>query len=56
MAGLLAIFSEFEREIPRERIRADLAHARQNGQHLGRPVTADFRGIRKIPGLCVSEL
>jgi len=40
MAGLLAIFSEFEREILRERVRAGLAHARPNGQRLGRPVTA----------------
>ena len=40
MAGLLAVFSEFEREILRERVRAGLAHARQNGQRLGRPATA----------------
>ena len=39
MAGLLAIVAEFEREILRERVRAALAHARQNGQRLGRPVT-----------------
>src|SRR5579875_3862765 len=31
MAGLLAIFSEFERDILRERTRAGLAEARQNG-------------------------
>jgi hypothetical protein len=30
MAGLLAIFAEFEREILRERTRAGLAHAREN--------------------------
>ena len=40
MAGLLAVFAEFEHEILRERVRAGLAHARQNGQRLGRPVTA----------------
>ncbi len=40
MAGLLAVFAEFEREILRERVCAGLAHARQNGQRLGRPVTA----------------
>jgi DNA invertase Pin-like site-specific DNA recombinase len=40
MAGLLAVFAEFEREILRERVRAGLAHARQNGQRLGRPKTA----------------
>ena len=40
MAGLLAVFAEFEREILRERVRAGLAQARQNGQRLGRPATA----------------
>ena len=40
MAGLLAVFAEFEREILRERVRAGLAHARQNGKRLGRPQTA----------------
>jgi len=40
MAGLLAIFAEFEREILRERTRAGLAHARENGKRLGRPATA----------------
>jgi DNA invertase Pin-like site-specific DNA recombinase len=40
MAGLLAVFAEFEREILWERVRAGLAHARQNGQPLGRPATA----------------
>jgi DNA invertase Pin-like site-specific DNA recombinase len=40
MAGLLAIFAEFEREILRERTRAGLAHVRANGKRLGRPATA----------------
>jgi putative DNA-invertase from lambdoid prophage Rac len=50
MAGLLAIFSEFEREILRERVRAGLAHARQNGQRLGRPLTAALHAeqVRKL--------
>ncbi|HEY6271606.1 MAG TPA: recombinase family protein [Terriglobales bacterium] len=43
MAGLLAVFAEFEREILRERVRAGLAQARQNGQRLGRPLTAGLR-------------
>jgi putative DNA-invertase from lambdoid prophage Rac len=42
MAGLLAVFAEFEREILRERVRAGLAHARANGQRLGRPPTASL--------------
>jgi len=40
MAGLLAVFAGFEREILGERVRAGLAHARQNGKLLGRPATA----------------
>jgi DNA invertase Pin-like site-specific DNA recombinase len=40
MAGLLAVFSEFEREILRERVRVGLAQARQAGKRLGRPVSA----------------
>jgi DNA invertase Pin-like site-specific DNA recombinase len=50
MAGLLAIFAEFEREILRERTRAGLAQARQNGKRLGRPVTAGLQAteIRKL--------
>ncbi len=39
MAGLLAIFAEFEREILRERVKAGIAHARQKGKNHGRPVT-----------------
>ena len=50
MAGLLAIFAEFEREILRDRVRAGLAHARQNGKRLGRPMTAGLQAaeIRKL--------
>jgi len=44
MAGLLAVFAEFEREILGERVRAGLAHARQNGKRLGRPPTAARKG------------
>jgi len=40
MAGMLAIFAEFEREILRERTRAGLVQARLNGKQLGRPITA----------------
>lgn len=50
MAGLLAVFAEFEREILRERVRAGLAQARQNGKQLGRPVTAARKAdnVRKL--------
>lgn len=36
MAALWAVFAEFKREIPRERLRAGMAHARQDGKKLGR--------------------
>jgi putative DNA-invertase from lambdoid prophage Rac len=57
MAGLLAIFAEFEREVLRERTRAGLAHARQNGKRLGRPLTAGLQAvqIRKLHGAGVSK-
>jgi putative DNA-invertase from lambdoid prophage Rac len=50
MAALLAVFAEFEREILRERVRAGLAHARQNGKRLGRPITAGLHAdqVRKL--------
>jgi putative DNA-invertase from lambdoid prophage Rac len=60
MAGLFAIFAEFEREILRERTRAGLAHARQNGKRLGRPVTAGLHAaeVRKLhrAGISKSEI
>lgn len=40
MAGLLAVFAEFEREILRERTKAGVAHAWANGKRLGRLATA----------------
>jgi putative DNA-invertase from lambdoid prophage Rac len=50
MAALLAVFAAFEREILQERVRAGLAHARQNGKRLGRPATAALHTaeIRKL--------
>jgi len=60
MAGLLAIFAEFEREILRERTKAGLAHARQTGKRLGRPATAAVHAaeIRKLhrAGISKSEI
>jgi DNA invertase Pin-like site-specific DNA recombinase len=60
MAGLLAVFAAFEREILGERVRAGLAHARQNGKRLGRPTTAarHAREIRKLhrDGISKSEI
>ncbi len=60
MAGLLSVFAEFEREILRDRVRAGLAHARQNGQRLGRPATAALHAaaVRKLyrTGVSKSEI
>jgi len=60
MAGLLAVFAEFEREVLRDRVRAGLAHARQSGKRLGRPLTAALQTgeVRKLrrAGLSKSEI
>jgi DNA invertase Pin-like site-specific DNA recombinase len=60
MAGVLAVFAQFEREILQERVRAGLAHARQNGKKLGRPVTAARHAteVRKLhrAGISKSEI
>ena len=60
MAGLLAVFAEFKREMLRERVRAGLAHARQNGKRIGRPATATMHTdeVRKLrrSGLSKSEI
>jgi DNA invertase Pin-like site-specific DNA recombinase len=45
MAGLLAVFAEFEKEILRERVCAGLAHARQRGQRLGRPPSVLHKAV-----------
>src|SRR5579863_6102757 len=57
MAGLLAVFAEFEREILRERVRAGLADAKRNGQRLGRPMTAGLHAdkVRKLHRAGVSK-
>ena len=57
---LLAVFAAFEREILGERVGAGLAHARQNGTRLGRPLTAGLHAgqVRKLhrSGLSKSEI
>jgi putative DNA-invertase from lambdoid prophage Rac len=57
MAGLLSVFAQFEHEILRERVRAGLAHARENGKRLGRPATAAAKSveIRKLYRAGVSK-
>jgi putative DNA-invertase from lambdoid prophage Rac len=52
MAGLLAIFAEFEREILRERVRAGIAQARKEGKQHGRPRSASLQAerVRRLRG------
>ena len=45
MAGLLAIFAEFERDILRERVKAGIAQARQRGRRHGRPPSVTHRAV-----------
>jgi putative DNA-invertase from lambdoid prophage Rac len=40
LAGMLAVFAEFERDILRERVKAGIAQAREEGKPHGRPKTA----------------
>ena len=60
MAGMLSVFAAFEHDILRERVRAGLDHARQNGARLGRPATAAIKAaeVRKLfrQGLSKSEI
>ena len=46
MAGMLAVFAEFERDMLRERVRAGIAHARAKGGNHGRPKTAALKAAR----------
>jgi DNA invertase Pin-like site-specific DNA recombinase len=48
MAGMLAIFAEFEREILRERVRAGIAQARKEGRPHGRPRTASRKAAEVL--------
>jgi len=40
LAGMLAVFAEFERDILRERVKAGISQAREKGKAHGRPATA----------------
>lgn len=43
MAGMLAIFAEFERDVLRERVRAGIEEARKKGTPHGRPKSAGHK-------------
>jgi DNA invertase Pin-like site-specific DNA recombinase len=57
MAGMLAVFSEFEREILRDRVKAGIAQARRQGKRHGRPATvsAHAEAIRAMLSQGVSK-
>lgn len=60
MAGMLAVFAEFEREILRDRVKAGIAQARAKGKPHGRPKTASLKTQEVIrlhqEGLSKSEI
>jgi DNA invertase Pin-like site-specific DNA recombinase len=60
IARLLAIFTEFDREILRERTPVGLANVRQNCKRLGLPATAAKHAaeVRKLygPGITKAEI
>jgi len=60
MAGMLAVFAEFEREVMRERIKAGIAQARKEGRPHGRPPLdrATAANVRKLArkGINSSEI
>jgi putative DNA-invertase from lambdoid prophage Rac len=60
LAGMLAVFAEFERDILRDRVRAGIAQARKEGRPHGRPKTAgnlvpEMKRLRK-EGLSKREI
>ena len=57
MAGLLAIFAEFERDILRERVKAGIAQARKRGKRHGRPPTVASRAdeVRTLSATGLSQ-
>lgn len=60
MAGMLAVFAEFERDILRERVKAGIAHSRERGKPHGRPASASLKNgeVRRLKkeGLNNSEI
>jgi len=46
MAGMLAVFVQFERDMLSERVKAGIVHARAKGKPHGRPQTAALKAER----------
>lgn len=57
LAGLLAVFAEFERDILRERVKAGIAQARREGRPHGRPPTARRKSkqVKRLSGRGLSK-
>ena len=56
MAGMVAVFAEFEREILRERVRAGIARREQSRPH-GRPRTAALKAdeVLRLKAECLNH-
>ncbi|MDQ2840632.1 MAG: recombinase family protein [Acidobacteriota bacterium] len=50
LAGMLAVFAEFERDILRDRVKAGIAQARKEGRPHGRPLSAALH-LKKVKEL-----
>lgn len=48
MAGMLAVFAQFERDLLSERVKAGIAHARSKGQKHGRPLSVALKAEQVI--------
>ncbi len=57
MAGMLAVFAEFERDILRERVRVGIAQAKAEGRPHGRPKSAGLKEkeVRKLYARGISK-
>jgi putative DNA-invertase from lambdoid prophage Rac len=57
MAGMVAVFAEFEREIRCERVTAGIEQARREGRHFGRPRSASLKAnqVRRLEREHVSK-
>jgi putative DNA-invertase from lambdoid prophage Rac len=57
MAGMLAVFAEFERGILRERVKAGIAEARRRGTRHGRPPTVAHQAdeVRQLSAAGLSQ-
>ena len=57
LAGMLAVFAEFERDILRDRVKAGIAQARKEGRRHGRPLSVAVHKpqIKKLFGKGVSK-